>query len=71
MRSDRGTNFTGAERELKSALEEIDHQRLQEISSREFNADWPIRWKWNPPAVSHMGVDGNDRSTQLDKFYPP
>ena len=58
MRSDRGTNFTGAERELKLALEEMDHRRLQEISSREFNADWLIRWKWNPPAASHMGGGG-------------
>ncbi len=55
MRSDRGTNFIGAERELKLALEEMDHRRLQEISSKEFNADWLIRWKWNPPAASHMG----------------
>jgi hypothetical protein len=55
MRSDRGTNFIGAERELKSALEEMDHKRLQEISSKEFNADWLINWNRNPPAASHMG----------------
>ena len=55
MRSDRGTNFIGAERELKSALEEMDHKRLQEISSKEFNADWLINWSRNPPAASHMG----------------
>ena len=55
IRSDRGTNFTGAERELKLALEEMDHRRIQEVSSKEFNADWLIKWKWNPPAASHMG----------------
>ncbi|CAB4008561.1 uncharacterized protein LOC110248158 [Paramuricea clavata] len=55
MRSDRGTNFIGTERELKSALEEMDHKRPQEISSKEFNADWLINWNRNPPAASHMG----------------
>ena len=32
MRSDCGTNFLGAEKELKQALEEMDHKRLQEIT---------------------------------------
>ena len=33
----------------------MDHKRLQEISSKEFNADWLINWNRNPPAASHMG----------------
>lgn len=55
MRSDRGTNFIGAEKELKLALEEMDHKWIQEIMSKEFNADWLIRWNRNPPAASHIG----------------
>lgn len=55
MISDRGTNFIGAEKELKLALEEMDHKRIQEIMSKEFNADWLIKWNRSPPAASHMG----------------
>ena len=35
FRSDYGANFAGAERELKLALEEIDHKHLQEILPKE------------------------------------
>ena len=54
IRSDQGTNIVGAQTELKKALEEMDHDGIQRHLSKEFNADWVIRWKQNPPAASHM-----------------
>ena len=55
IRSDQGTNIVGSERELKKALDELDHSAIQRSLSRDFNADWIIQWKQNPPAASHMG----------------
>ena len=55
IRSDQGTNIVGAQTELKKALEEMDHDGIQRRLSKDFNADWVIRWKQNPPAASHMG----------------
>ena len=53
IRSDNGTNFIGADNELKKCLEEIDNERVREyLISR--NCDWII-WKRNPPEASHMG----------------
>lgn len=48
--SDNGTNFTGAERELREALERLDqtkvynHLRLDDV-----------QWSFNPPEASHQG----------------
>ena len=53
IRSDQGTNIVAAERELK-ALEELDHNTIQRSPCRDFNADWIIQWKQNPPTASHM-----------------
>jgi len=50
LNSDNGTNFIGAERELKEALKEMDHKRLQ-TELRHSGIDW----KFNPPTGSHMG----------------
>jgi len=55
IRSDRGTNIVGAEKELKKALDEMDHSIIQESLCREYKADWVIQWKQNRPAASHMG----------------
>jgi len=55
IRSDQGTNIVGAERELKKALDELDHSAIQRNLCRDFNADWIIQWKQNPVAASHMG----------------
>ena len=53
IRSDNGTNFVGAETELKKGWEEMDHQKVSEfLLSRK--CDW-ICWERNPPAASHMG----------------
>ncbi|XP_067024054.1 uncharacterized protein [Acropora muricata] len=56
VRSDRGTNIVGAEKELKKALDEMDHSIIQESLCREYKADWVIQWKQKPSAASHMGV---------------
>ncbi|XP_052903598.1 uncharacterized protein LOC128310890 [Anopheles moucheti] len=48
--SDRGTNFVGAERELKEAWSEVDGDKLVE----EFT-DHELTWKFNPPGAPHFG----------------
>ncbi|XP_078355246.1 uncharacterized protein LOC144639838 [Oculina patagonica] len=50
IRSDNGTNFVGARRELCEALNEMDQKEITE-QLRQQNIDW----KFNPPAASHMG----------------
>ena len=50
MRSDNGTNFVGAERELRQALQEMDQKQItQHLLSQN------IDWIFNPPSASHMG----------------
>ena len=53
IRSDRGTNFVGARRELADALDEMDQDKIKGHLLRE-NCDW-IEMKMNVPAASHMG----------------
>ena len=53
IRSDNGTNFVGAENELKQCLDEIDHEKVREFLLTR-NCDWLV-WKKNPPEASHMG----------------
>ncbi|XP_062702261.1 uncharacterized protein LOC134285478 [Aedes albopictus] len=48
--SDRGTNFIGAEKELKNALQSVD----QDAMIREFTTT-STSWTFNPPATPHMG----------------
>ena len=50
--SDNGQHLVGAEQELIHAVNEIDHTKIQGFLQNN-NADW-IKWKRNPPAVSHM-----------------
>ena len=50
IRSDNGTNFVGARRELREAINEMDQKEVTE-KLRQQNIDW----KFNPPAASHMG----------------
>ena len=52
LRSDRGTNFVGAENELKNALNELDNDRLRQYLLHE-NCDFDF--KMNFPSSSHMG----------------
>ncbi|XP_064621732.1 uncharacterized protein LOC135484315 [Lineus longissimus] len=50
IRSDNGTNFVGAQKELKKAIREWNLSRIEEyMRQRE------ITWVFNPPAASHMG----------------
>ena len=48
--SDNGTNFTGAERELREALERLDHAKI--YNSLRSN---DVQWSFNPPEASHQG----------------
>ena len=50
IRSDRGTNFTSAERELKEAIEGWNQQKINSFCGQKM-----IEWIFNPPAASHMG----------------
>ena len=50
LRSDNGTNFVPAERELRKEMEAWNNDRIQEAMSQR-----GIRWLFNPPAASHMG----------------
>lgn len=50
LRSDNGTNFVGAQRELKEALASVNHDKIQGVLSQV-----GIRWSFNPPAGSHHG----------------
>ncbi|XP_075150403.1 uncharacterized protein LOC142224509 [Haematobia irritans] len=48
--SDNGTNFVGAERELREATKAIDtNEFVRVFTSRE------TKWNFNPPAAPHMG----------------
>ena len=50
MRSDNGTNFVGAERELKYAISEWNVSQIEDAMHQK-----NIDWKFNPPAGSHHG----------------
>ena len=53
MRSDNGSNFIGARRELKEALAEMDRDQVKVEMLKE-NCDW-FEVKFNVPSASHMG----------------
>ena len=53
LRSDQGTNFVGARRELKDALEEFDHSKIRKELQRH-DCDWFV-FNMNVPSASHMG----------------
>ena len=50
MYSDNGTNFTGAERELREAFERLDQRH---VCNRLRKDDF--QWFFNPPEASHQG----------------
>lgn len=50
LRSDNGTNFVGAERELKESLKDLDQPKIQESMLRR-----GVKWIFNTPAASHHG----------------
>ena len=49
--SDNGTNFVGAERELRELVEALDTDRIMQETSKYH----PIDWKFNPPSAPHFG----------------
>ena len=51
--SDIGSNFIGAERELKKAYSEMNADKIQSFMEG-IGGDW-IKWHKNPPFASHMG----------------
>ncbi len=51
IRSDNGTNFRGAAKELRVAINHWNQQHLHEFCLQRH-----IKWKFNPPGASHMGV---------------
>ena len=53
LRSDRGTNFVGAERELREAVSELDQEGIRQFLLKE-NCDY-FEFKMNVPSASHMG----------------
>ena len=53
MRSDQGTNFVGAKKELKEALSELDQDKIGKELLQD-NCDW-FSFKMNVPSASHMG----------------
>ena len=48
--SDNGTNFVGAERELREAIEELNSQKIKDALLIE-----AIEWHFTPPHAPHMG----------------
>ena len=50
IRSDNGTNFVGAYRELRAALAEMEDGTIKQTL-----VEMGIEWIFNPPAESHMG----------------
>ena len=48
--SDCGSNFKGAEKELRECLENIDHTRVGNHTAK-----YDIEWNFNPPDAPHMG----------------
>ncbi|XP_064104079.1 uncharacterized protein LOC135213915 [Macrobrachium nipponense] len=47
---DNGTNFHGAEKELRKSLQEMNDDQIRAFLSKE-----SISWTFNPPTASHMG----------------
>ncbi|XP_030845109.1 uncharacterized protein LOC115925437 [Strongylocentrotus purpuratus] len=50
IRSDNGTNFIGAERELREGLKRWNQEKIHDNLLQQ-----GIDWKFNPPRASHMG----------------
>ena len=53
IRCDNGTNFIGAENELRAAIKEMDHEKIRAYMT-ENGGDW-VLWNKNTPSASHMG----------------
>ena len=56
IRSDNGSNFVGARKELSDALVEWNKGKIEDYLTQKH-----IRWIFNTPAASHHGECGKDR----------
>ena len=50
--SDNGTNFVGAERELRELVEALDQKKIASKTTREYD----IEWKFNPTSARTLVV---------------
>ena len=50
MFSDNGTNFVGANNELRKCLKQLDEERIQNFCSPK-----KIEWNFQPPSAPHFG----------------
>ena len=50
MLSDNGSNFVGAEKEIRELVGELDHDQVQRMTSNQ-----GVTWYWNPPSAPHFG----------------
>ena len=50
--SDQGTNFVGARKELREAIQEIDNEKIREFLLQNY---CNFSFRMNPPSASHMG----------------
>lgn len=48
--TDNGTNFVGAQKELKNALTKLDHHKIQNALLKD-----GVKWIFNPPFGAHYG----------------
>ena len=48
--SDCGSNFRGADKELRACLKELDQEKI-----KTFAANRRVKWQFNPPNAPHMG----------------
>ena len=49
--SDNGTNFIGAERELRQLVDDLDYDHI----TRETSKQRPIQWQFDRPVAPHFG----------------
>ena len=48
--SENGTNFVGADKEIKELVSQLDHDRIQRVTSTQ-----GVDWHFNPPLAPHFG----------------
>ena len=61
--SDNGTNFVGAERELKEYLDRMEQAKISDTLSQD-----EIQWFFNPLLLPILGESGRDLSNQQRKL---
>ncbi|XP_028404107.1 uncharacterized protein LOC114526786 [Dendronephthya gigantea] len=49
--TDNGTNFVGAEREIRELVQQLEQDKIVEMMGKYH----PIEWKFNPPSAPHFG----------------